>query len=74
MATMKMRSNLKVAVFVAGPREVDRDAQLCQALLIERELAKVAHVTILGEQKLLFCFLSSHLYYSAETNAIQTNF
>ncbi len=56
MGSVKIRTN-KVAVFVAGPLEGDREVQLCQALLIERELAKVAHVTILGKES------CTHLYY-----------
>ena len=45
----EVNRRLNVAVLVSGPSKDEHDAQLHQALLIEKQLAKLANVTILGK-------------------------
>lgn len=45
----KLSGKLKVAVLVAGPTQDEHDAQLHQAMLIEKGLTNLASVTIIGK-------------------------
>ena len=46
----QFEGKMNVAVLVAGPAAEEHDAVLHKALLIEKELAKVANVSILGKK------------------------
>ena len=46
----QFKGKMNVAVLVAGPAAEEHDALLHKALLIEKELAKVANVSILGKK------------------------
>ena len=45
----KLKDKLNVAVLVAGPAQDDHDAQLHQAMLIEKGLADHANVKVIGK-------------------------
>lgn len=51
----EFKGKMNVAVLVAGPAEEEHDALLHKALLIEKELAKVANVSILGKKLEFYC-------------------
>lgn len=53
----EFKGKMNVAVLVAGPAEEEHDALLHKALLIEKELAKVANVSILGKKLEFYCCL-----------------